>query len=104
AGRAIEYERDLPGSVHLVARATLENDGVRVRYEITKRSSTAYDMITAVTDPRLTGIFHDVRLERTYVHHADGFDLIASDVPGRLTLPLDRWLPARVLASFTWPV
>ena len=104
AGRAIEYERDLPGPVHLLARATLEDDGVRFRYELTSRSSTAYDMITAVTDPRLTGIFHDVRLERTYVHHADGFDLIASDVPGRLTLPLDRWLPARVLASFTWPV
>jgi hypothetical protein len=104
AGRAIEYERDLPGPVRLLARATLEDDGVRFQYELTNRSSTAFDMITAVTDPRLTGTFHDVRLERTYVHHVDGFDLLASGVPGRLTLPLDRWLPARVLASFTWPV
>ena len=38
------------------------------------------------------------------MHHADGFDLLAWVGPGRLTLPLDRWLPARVLASFTWPV
>jgi hypothetical protein len=61
-------------------------------------------MITAVTDPRLTGSFHDVRLERTYVHNADGLNLLATDFPDRLTMPTDRWLPARVLASFTWPV
>ena len=61
-------------------------------------------MIYAVTDPRLTSIFHDVRLERTYVHHTDGFDLLASETPSRLTMPLDEWLPARYLASFTWPV
>lgn len=103
-GRSLEYQRDLPGAVHLLARATLEDDGVRFRYEFTNRSAVAYDMIYAVTDPRLTGMFHDVRLERTYVHHPDGFDLLASEVSSRLTLPLDRWLPARVLASFRWPV
>ena len=104
SGRALEYERALPGSIHFVARAILENDGVRFQYELTNGSPAAYDMITAVTDPRLTGIFHDARLERTYVHHTAGLDLLASEVPTRLTLPMDRWLPARVLASFTWPV
>jgi hypothetical protein len=103
-GRALEYKRELPGPVDFLARATLEDDGVRFEYEFVNRSDTGYDMIYAVTDPRLTGVFHDVRLERTYVHDADGFDLLASDVPARLTLPLERWLPARVLASFTWPV
>jgi hypothetical protein len=102
--RFIEYQRDLPGGIHLLARATLDDDGVRFHYQFTNRSTTAYDMIYAVTDPRLTSIFHDVRLERTYVHHADGFDLLASETPNRLTLPLDQWLPARYLASFTWPV
>jgi hypothetical protein len=103
-GRALEYERDLPEGVHLLARATLEDDGVRFTYEFSNNSAAAYDMIYAVTDPRLTSIFHDERLERTYVHHADGFDLLASETPSRLTMPLDRWLPARYLASFTWPV
>ena len=103
-GRSLEYRRELSGAVDMVARATLEDDGVRFQYELTNRSAVRYDMITAVTDPRLTGIFHDLRLERTYVHHSDGFDLLASDVPMRLTLPLERWLPSRVLASFTWPV
>src|SRR6266540_1434239 len=66
---SLEYERDLGDGVHLLARATLEGDGVRFRYEVTNESPVAYDMIYASTDPRLTSIFHDVRLERTYVHH-----------------------------------
>jgi hypothetical protein len=104
SGDSLEYERDLRDGVHLLARATLESDGVRFRYEFTNDSRVAYDMIYAPTDPRLTSIFHDVRLERTYVHHADGFDLLASETPHRLAVPLDQWLPARYLASFTWPV
>jgi hypothetical protein len=104
SGRFLEYERDLPDSIHLLARATLEEDGVRFRYELTNRSKVAYDLIYLPTDPRLTSIFHDVRLERTYVHHADGFDLLASETPRRLTIALSQWLPARYLASFTWPV
>jgi hypothetical protein len=103
-GRSLEYQRDLPGGVRLRARAALEDDGVRFHYEFTNSSAVAYDMIYAVTDPRLTSVFHDVRLERTYVHHAGGFDLLASETPSRLTMPLDQWLPARYLASFTWPI
>jgi hypothetical protein len=103
-GRSLEYQCDLAGRVHLLARATLEDDGVRFRYQFTNDSTAAYDMIVAVTDPRLTGIFHDPRLERTWVHHPDGFDLLASETPERLTLPIERWLPARYLVSFTWPV
>jgi hypothetical protein len=64
-GRSFEYVRDLPGGVHLLARATLEDDGVRFHYEFKNNSAVAYDMIYAVTDPRLTGVFHDARLERT---------------------------------------
>ncbi len=103
-GPSLEYERDLPGAVHMLARATLEGDGVRFHYEFTNHSDVAYDLVYAVTDPRLTSIFHDVRLERTYVHHSDGFDLLAAETPTRLTMPLDQWLPSRYLASFTWPV
>ena len=103
-GHALEYNLQLLGPIAMLARATLEEDGIRFHYEFTNQSSIQYNMIYAVTDPRLTGSFHDVRMERTYVHHANGFDLLASDFPTRLTLPLDRWLPCRVLASFTWPV
>ena len=101
---SFEYRRELPRRVELLARATLEEDGVRFRYEFTNRSGVGYDVITAVTDPRLTSVFHDPRLERTWVHHASGLELLASETPNRLTMPLRRWLPARYLASYTWPV
>jgi hypothetical protein len=102
--QSLEYEKDFGDGIHLLARATLEDDGVLFHYEFTNRSDTAYDLIWAPTDPRLTSIFHDVRLERTYVHHQDGFDLLASETPNRLSMPLKQWLPTRYMASFTWPV
>ena len=103
-GQAIEYESDLKGKIHMVARATLQDDGVLFHYEFDNQSDADYAMVTAVTDPRMTSILHDVRLERTYVHDKGGFDLLASETPGRLTMPLDQWLPSRYLASYTWPV
>jgi hypothetical protein len=102
--RSLEYERSFADGVHLLARATLEEDGVRFRFRVRNRSDLTYDLIYVPIDPRLTSELHDVRLERTYVHHAGGFDLLASETPSRLTMPLERWLPARYLASFTWPV
>ncbi len=101
---SVEYERDLGGGVHFRARATLQDDGVLFHYEFLNHSNTAYDLIYIPTDPRLMGIFHDVRLERTYVHHKEGFDLLASETPARLTMPLSEWLPSRYLASYTWTV
>jgi hypothetical protein len=38
-GNALEYERDLPGQIHLLARATLEADGVRFHYEFRNESA-----------------------------------------------------------------
>ncbi len=104
SGQSLEYEKDLPGAVHMLARATLDEDGVRFRFRLRNQSGETYDLIWAPIDPRLTGEFHDPRLERTWVHHADGFDLLASETPARLTMPLAEWFPARYLASFTWPI
>jgi len=102
--RSLEYEKNIPGKVHMLARATLEEDGVRFHFELRNQSNITYDLVLAVLDPRLTSEFYDIRLERTYVHHVDGFDLLASETPGRLTMPTNEWLPTRYLASFTWPV
>jgi len=101
---SVEYELDLGGGVHFLARASLQDDGVLFHYELLNHSSNAYDLIYTPTDPRLKGIFHDVRLERTYVHHKSGFELLASETPSRLTMPLSEWLPSRYLASYTWAV
>jgi len=43
-----EYERNLPGGVQFLARATLEEDGVLFHYEFYNQSDTLYDMIYAV--------------------------------------------------------
>lgn len=103
ADRSLEYERTFPG-VQMLARATLEEDGVLFHFKLINQSNLIYDLIWAPIDPRLTADFHDVRLERTYVHHTNGFELLASETPNRLTMTLNQWLPARCLASFTWPV
>jgi len=103
-GQAIEYQRDFKPGIRMVARASLQDDGVLFHYEFGNRSDMDYAMVTAVTDPRMTSVLHDVRLERTYVHYGDGFKLLAEETPARLTMPLDKWLPVRYLASYTWPV
>ena len=102
--RSLEYEKNFPGAGHMLAKATLEEDGVKFHFRLTNQSKKIYDLMWAPIDPRLTSSFHDVRLERTYVHHKNGFDLLASETPDRLTMPLSQWLPSRYLVSFTWPV
>jgi hypothetical protein len=101
---SLQYENDFDGNIHMLARATLERDGVLFHYEFDNRSSVDYDMVLAPTDPRLTSIFHDVRLERTYVHLKDGFEMLASGTPERINMPLGTWLPARYKAQFIWPI
>jgi hypothetical protein len=102
-GNALEYARDF-GEIQVVARATLMDDGIVFRYDFANRSAIDYDMVTAITDPRFRAVFYDPRLERTYVHHKDGFDLLGSETPERLTMPLKSWFPLRYLASYTAPV
>jgi len=96
---------DLKNRVHMLARATLEPDGVRFHYDLVNHGDIDYDTAQAITDPRFyQSIFRDLRLERTYVHRKPGFELLASDMPARLTMPLNQWLPCRYLDSYTWPV
>jgi hypothetical protein len=81
-----------------------EPDGVLYHYEFVNRSNVDFDSVQAVTDPRMISpLFHDVRLERTYVHDAKGFGLLASEIPERVTMPLDQWLPNRYRISYAWP-
>ena len=102
-GNTLEYTSDF-GEIHFVARASLVDDGIVFRYEFDNHSAIDYDMVTAITDPRFRTIFYDPRLERTYVHHQEGFDLLASETPARLTMSMKDWFPVRYLASFTVPV
>jgi len=102
-GNALEYSEQL-SEIGFLARATLEADGILFHYQFENRSETDYDMASAVTDPRFETFFYDPRLERTYVHHTNGFELLASETPARLSMPLNQWFPARYLAQLTAPI
>lgn len=99
----LEYTTAFSG-IRFTARATLLEDGILFHYEFQNGTAVDYDMATAVTDPRFRTVFYDPRLERTYVHGAGGFDLLAAETPERLNLPLKEWFPVRYLAQYTAPV
>lgn len=101
----LQYEREFAPGIHFLAQVSLEPDGVLYHYEFLNHSDVDFDSVQAITDPRMISpLFHDVRLERTYVHGQQGFVLLASDMPERLTMPLDQWLPNRYRISYAWPV
>jgi|SRR5215813_13831181 len=101
----LNYEMEFEHGIHFVARALLEDNGVLLHYEFINASDIDYASVQAITDLRmLTPMLRDVRLERTYVHGPNGFRLMASDMPERLTMPLKKWLPNRYRVSYSWPV
>ncbi|GHM99488.1 hypothetical protein WSM22_09780 [Cytophagales bacterium WSM2-2] len=102
AGNTFTYETELMNRVKMVAIAIMEPDGIRIKYQLTNHSDISYSNLQAVTCVKLYSLFSDNLLERTYVHHTDGFELIASETPERLTM--NNWLPCRYLVSYTWPV
>jgi hypothetical protein len=104
AGNTISYETAFNNGVKMAATARLERDGLRMTYQFTNRSGVSYQNLQAVTCVKLYSLFSDTLLERTYVHHSNGFDLLASETPERLTMPIQKWLPCRYLVSYTWPV
>jgi len=103
-GNALLYETQINGNIRMIAKAKLDSAGITYTYTFTNLSDISYQNLQAVTCVKLYSVFSDTLLERTYVHHADGFDLLASETPQRLTMPLDKWLPCRYLVSYSWPV
>jgi hypothetical protein len=104
-GDALQYESDLALNIRFLARASAQPDGVLLHYEFTNNSDVDFDSVQAVTDPRMVSpLFHDARLERTYVHENGRFSLLASDMPQRLSMPMNKWLPNRYRISYSWPV
>jgi len=102
--KSLVYESVLNGNIRMIAKAQLDSDGVTYTYTFTNSSSIAYENLQAVTCVKLYSSFSDTLLQRTYVHHANGFELLASETPERLTMPLNKWIPCRYLVSYTWPV
>jgi hypothetical protein len=103
-GNALIYETTFNGNFKMIARAELDSNGISYSYQLVNNSATVYTNLQAVTCVKLYSAFSDTLLVRTYVHHSNGFDLLASETPDRLTMPLSQWLPCRYLVSYTWPI
>lgn len=101
---SLVYETVLNENIKMIARVRLNSNAVTYTYEFTNNSTITYQNLQAVTCVKLYSLFSDTLLERTYVHHSNGFDLLASETPERLTIPLRQWLPCRYLVSYTWSV
>jgi hypothetical protein len=101
---SVIYECKVNNTIKLTAEARLWHDGVSYTYHITNNSTNTYENLQAPTCVKMYSAFSDTLLERTYVHHTDGFDLLASETPERLTMGIDKWLPCRYLVPYTWPV
>ena len=102
-GNEFSYETEFD-SIKMIATAYLETDGLRCMYKFINRSTISYQNLQAVTCVKLYSAFSDTFMRRTYVHHPDGFDLMASETPERLSMPLQKWLPCRYLVSYKWPI
>ncbi len=102
-GRALGYQMEVKQRITMNVRAEMEPDGIRMQYRFINNGRKEYSVLQPVTCVKLNDPFTDNFLERTYVHHADGFDLLASETPERLQMSRDQWLPCRYLVSFTWP-
>jgi hypothetical protein len=100
---ALVYETEF-NNISMIATARLETDGLRFTYEFVNHSTIPYQNLQAVTCVKLYSAFSDTLLQRTYVHHPNGFDLLASETPERLSMSLQKWLPCRYLVSYNWPV
>ena len=66
-------------------------------HDIASDSSLPLAEIQAPTCVKLYRPFTDVFLERTYVHHSSGVELLAAESPQRLTKNAEEWLPCRYI-------
>jgi hypothetical protein len=98
SGRSLVYTMALPSGSRVLGRATLKDDGLAIDYQIHNGTDADYEQVMAATCIKLYRPFTDVFLERTYVHHSDGLELLASETPERLRMNAEEWLPCRYIA------
>lgn len=95
---ALGFKMTTPSGYVLRSRAILQVDGLEMIHEIAHESVQRHAAVEAVTCVKLYRPFTDVFLDRTYVHHTDGLDLIASETKERVGKNAEEWLPCRYIA------
>jgi hypothetical protein len=97
-GNTLSFSMKTPSGFTLNSKASLESDGVAITHEVASNSVSPMAAVQAPTCVKLYRPFTDVFLERTYVHHAEGLELIASETPDRFEKNAEEWLPCRYIA------
>lgn len=101
--RSLEYSVALLHGVRLHGKARLDDDGITVAHEFENGGDARFEQVQAPVCVKLYAPFTDVFLERTYVHHHEGLDLLASETPKRLHMNAEEWLPSRYVARCAPP-
>ena len=96
--RSSRLHHDHNAGYVLRSQATLQADGLDIVHEVSHKSILRHAAMEAVTCVKLYRPFSDVFLDRTYVHHADGLDLIAAETKERTSKSAEEWLPCRYMA------
>jgi hypothetical protein len=94
---ALAYRMKTPSGFTMRSKAVLGADGVAITHEIDSPSGREMAVAQAPTCVKLYQPLTDVFLERTWVHHASGLELIASETPDRLAKNAEEWLPCRYI-------
>jgi hypothetical protein len=79
SGNRLGFTMTTPSGYVMRSQATLQADGLDIVHEISHKSVRRHAAVEAVTCVKLYRPFTDVFLDRTYVHHADVLDLVASE-------------------------
>ncbi len=95
----LAFSMKTPSGFSMNAKAVLEAGAVAISYEVNSGTGRRLAAVAAPTCVKLYRPFTDVFLDRTYVHHRDGLELIASETPGRLRKNAEEWLPCRYIAQ-----
>jgi hypothetical protein len=92
-----------PTEVHIETTVMIQEDGLRMIHRLENHGDTDYEQVQAPTCIKLYRPFTDVFLERTYVHHPDGLELLASESPERFRMNAEEWLPVRYVVRCAPP-
>ncbi len=97
-GNALSFSMKTSSGFTLNSKATLEANGVVITHEVISSSVRQLAAVEAPTCVKLYRPFTDVFLERTYIHHPEGLELIAFETADRFEKNAEEWLPCRYIA------
>jgi hypothetical protein len=102
-GNTLSCSITSPAAVRLKTAVSIDDDGISIQHRLENDADVDYEEVQAPSCIKLYRPFNDVFLERTYVHHSNGLELLASETPERLHRNAEEWLPVRYIVRSAPP-